>query len=106
MRQLMERNPPMLQWNSKIAFVVLVSVAAPTVVALIRRNPAIRTLFNAGAFGLVGALAGWTLTHLPGTGSAEILSQVAVTAAIVYTVNLLLVTAAIAASGSEMTYFK
>src|SRR5438309_7329969 len=139
MRQLMERNPPMLQWNSKIAFVVLVSVAlaamfafsagfsvfggaalvlfgwapatfvyvtAPTVVALIRRNPAIRTLFNAGAFGLVGALAGWTLTHLPGTGSAEILSQVAVTAAVVYTVNLLLVTAAIAASGSEMTYFK
>jgi diguanylate cyclase (GGDEF)-like protein len=83
-----------------------VYVTAPTVVALIRRNPPIRTLFNAGAFGLVGALAGWTLTHLPGTGSAEILSQVAVTAAIVYSVNLLLVTAAISASGSELSYFK
>jgi hypothetical protein len=83
-----------------------VYVTAPTLVALIRRNPPIRTLFNAGAFGLVGALAGWTLTHLPGTGDAEILTQVAVTAAIVYSVNLLLVTAAIAASGSELSYFK
>src|SRR3954447_22420032 len=72
-----------------------VYVTAPTLVALIRRNPPIRTAFNAGAFGLVGALAGWTLTQLPGTGSAEILTQIAVTAAIVYSVNLLLVTAAI-----------
>jgi diguanylate cyclase (GGDEF)-like protein/putative nucleotidyltransferase with HDIG domain len=81
-------------------------VTAPTLVALFRRNPPIRTLFNAGAFGLVGALAGWTLTHLHGTGSAEILAQVAVTAVIVYTVNLLLVTAAISASGSELGYVK
>ena len=83
-----------------------VYVTAPTLVALFRRNPPIRTLFNAGAFGLVGALAGWTLTHMQGTGSVEILGQVAVTAAIVYTVNLLLVTAAISASGSELGYLK
>src|SRR3954449_6316438 len=44
-----------------------VYVTAPTVVAIIRRNPTIRTLFNAGAFGLVGSLAGWVLTQLPGT---------------------------------------
>jgi diguanylate cyclase (GGDEF)-like protein len=92
-----------------------VYVTAPTVVALVRRNPAIRTVFNAGAFGLVGALAGLALTQLPGSSPAElgpqssagdILIQVSVTAAIVYTVNLLLVTAAISASGSELSYFK
>src|SRR4051795_8559234 len=32
-----------------------VYVTAPTLVALIRRNPPIRTAFNAGAFGLVGS---------------------------------------------------
>src|SRR5436305_10407760 len=92
-----------------------VYVTAPTAVAIIRRNPPIRTLFNAGAFGLVGALAGWVLTQLPGTTPAElgpqvsagdILLQISVTAAIVYTVNLLLVTAAISASGSALGYFK
>ena len=83
-----------------------VYVAAPTLVALFRRNPPIRTLFNAGAFGLVGALAGWTLTHVSGSGSAAVLGQVAITAAIVYTVNLLLVTLAISASGSELGLLK
>jgi diguanylate cyclase (GGDEF)-like protein/putative nucleotidyltransferase with HDIG domain len=84
-----------------------VYVTAPTLVALIRRNPPIRTLFNAGAFGLVGALAGWTLTHVhDGTGPAAVLGQVAITAAIVYTVNLILVTLAIAASGSELGLVK
>ena len=83
-----------------------VYVTAPTLIALFRRNPPIRTLFNAGAFGLVGALAGWTLTHLHGSGSAAILGQVAVTAAIVYSVNLLLVTLAISASGSELGLLK
>jgi diguanylate cyclase (GGDEF)-like protein/putative nucleotidyltransferase with HDIG domain len=83
-----------------------VYVTAPTLVALFRRNPPIRTLFNAGAFGLVGALAGWTLTHLNGSGSAAILEKVAVTSAIVYTVNLLLVTLAISASGSELGLVK
>src|SRR5437868_13642852 len=73
-----------------------VYVTAPTVVALVRRNPPIRTAFNAGAFGLVGGLAGWTLTHLPGTGSAEILSQAALPAAIGSTANPLPLPPAIA----------
>jgi diguanylate cyclase (GGDEF)-like protein/putative nucleotidyltransferase with HDIG domain len=83
-----------------------VYVTAPTLVALFRRNPPIRTLFNAGAFGLVGALAGWTLTQVNGSGPAVLLGQVAITAAIVYTVNLVLVTLAIAASGSELGLVK
>jgi diguanylate cyclase (GGDEF)-like protein len=82
-----------------------VYASAPTIVALVRRNPPIRTVFNAGVFGLTGALAGWVLTWLDGRdGSAATLLQVAVTAAILFSVNLLLVTAAIAASGSELGY--
>jgi diguanylate cyclase (GGDEF)-like protein len=84
-----------------------VYASAPTIVALVRRNPAIRTLFNAGVFGLTGALAGWVLTWLDGSErTAAALLQVSVTAAILFSVNLLLVTAAIAASGSELGYAK
>src|SRR4051794_30235750 len=41
-----------------------VYVTAPTIVAIVRRNPLIRTIFNAGVFGVTGALAGWLLTSL------------------------------------------
>jgi diguanylate cyclase (GGDEF)-like protein len=84
-----------------------VYASAPTIVAVVRRNPAIRTVFNAGVFGLTGALAGWVLTWLDrGEGTAATLLQVALTAAILFSVNLLLVSAAIAASGSELGYAK
>ena len=81
-----------------------VYASAPTIVALLQRKPAIRTVFNAGVFGLVGALAGWILTHLHGADPAAIAAQTAVTAATLYTVNMLLVTAAIAASRPEAGY--
>ena len=35
MRHLIERIPPMLQWNSKFALVVLVAVALAAMVALV-----------------------------------------------------------------------
>src|SRR3954471_19769154 len=79
-------------------------VTAPTLVALMRGNPAIRTIFNAGVFGIVGGIAGLVLSQMNGTGAGAILAQVTVTAAILYAVNLLLVTAAISASGSELSY--
>ena len=82
-----------------------VYASAPTLVALGRRNPPIRTLFNAGVFGLTGALAGWVLTLFHAdTSAAGVLLRVAVTAVILFTVNLVLVSAAIAASGSETRY--
>jgi diguanylate cyclase (GGDEF)-like protein len=85
----------------------VVYATAPTLVAIGRRNPFIRTIFNAGVFGLTGALAGWVLTHFHGhKTTAEILLRVAVTALILFTVNLVLVSAAIAASGSATGYFK
>jgi diguanylate cyclase (GGDEF)-like protein len=82
-----------------------VYASAPTLVAIGRRNPFIRTIFNAGVFGLTGALAGWVLTQFHSdTSAAGILLRVAVTAVILFTVNLVLVSAAIAASGSEFRY--
>jgi diguanylate cyclase (GGDEF)-like protein/putative nucleotidyltransferase with HDIG domain len=81
-------------------------VTAPTIIALARRNPMIRTAFNAGVFGLTGSLAGLVLSILhTSKDAATIGGQVALMAAVLYTANLLLVTAAIAASGSELSYF-
>src|SRR3954469_2392646 len=82
-------------------------VTALPAVAVTRRNPFIRTIFNAGVFGLIGSLAGWVLEQINGsTGAAAVGGQVAATAAILYSVNLVLVSAAIAASGSEFSYVK
>jgi diguanylate cyclase (GGDEF)-like protein/putative nucleotidyltransferase with HDIG domain len=83
-----------------------VYATAPTIVALAQRKPLIRTVFNAGVFGLVGTLAGAELTNMHGHGPAGVLAKVSVTAALLYAVNLLLVTAAIAASGSELPYVR
>ncbi len=81
-----------------------VYVTAPALVQIIQRKPLIRTVFNAGLFGIVGTIAGSTLTHLHGKSPGALLAQVVATAAILYAVNLLLVTAAISASGSEIAY--
>src|SRR5581483_4190893 len=83
----------------------LMYASAPTLVALARRNPPIRTIFNAGVFGLTGALAGHVLLHLhAGHSTGGILLDVTVTGLLLFSVNLLLVSAAIAASGSERGY--
>jgi diguanylate cyclase (GGDEF)-like protein len=79
--------------------------SAPTLVALFDRRPLIRTAFNAGVFGLVGTLAGIVLHYFHGAGSDQILLQVAVTSAVLYAANIPIVTAAIAASGSDKGYF-
>lgn len=81
-----------------------VYATAPTVVALLDRRPLIRTVFNAGAFGLVGTIAGLLLRSFHGHGSAAILLQVSITAVVIYTVNIAVVTGAISASGSERSY--
>src|SRR5262249_1605545 len=81
-------------------------VTAPTVIALLEHKPAIRTAFNAGVFGIVGTIAGSMLQLVHGTGPAALLLEVTLTAAVLYTVNMLLVTAAISASGSELGYVR
>jgi diguanylate cyclase (GGDEF)-like protein/putative nucleotidyltransferase with HDIG domain len=82
-----------------------VYASAPTIVALVDRRPLIRTVFNAGVFGLVGTIAGGILTHLHGDDTSAVLLKVSVTAAVLYAVNIPIVTAAIAASGSQLGYF-
>ena len=83
-----------------------VYVTAPALVQLLDRRPFIRTLFNAGVFGLCSTAAGLVLQYLHGHDAEAILAQVAVTAAVLYWVNIPIVTAAIAASGSDLGYFK
>jgi diguanylate cyclase (GGDEF)-like protein/putative nucleotidyltransferase with HDIG domain len=83
-----------------------VYASAPTIVALADRRPMIRTVFNAGVFGLVGTIAGSILPHLHGNDTTGILLKVSVTAAVLYAVNIPIVTAAIAASGSQFGYMK
>jgi diguanylate cyclase (GGDEF)-like protein len=80
--------------------------SAPTIVAIIDRRPLIRTVFNCGVFGLVGTIAGLTLQHFHGDSSEDILAQVATASAILYAINIPIVTAAISASGSELGYWK
>jgi diguanylate cyclase (GGDEF)-like protein len=83
-----------------------VYATAPTLVALIwRTRPPIRATFNAGVFGLAGSSAGLILSPLHGSSAPMLTAKVAASAATLYTVNLLLVTAAIAASGSSLGYF-
>ncbi|HVC86882.1 MAG TPA: diguanylate cyclase [Gaiellaceae bacterium] len=82
-------------------------VTAPTIVALVwRTRPVIRATFNAGVFGIVGALAGWILTYLHGNDAAMSVAKVSATSATIYVVNIVLITAAIAASGSELSYLQ
>jgi diguanylate cyclase (GGDEF)-like protein len=80
--------------------------SAPTIVAIIDRRPLIRTIFNCGVFGLVGTIAGLTLMHFHGDSSKDILGQVAVASAILYAINIPIVTAAISASGSQVGYWR
>jgi hypothetical protein len=79
-------------------------VSAPTVTALLERKPLIRTVYNAGVFGVVGTLGGSILHLVHGSGPAALLLDVTLTATVLYATNLLLVTAAISASGSELGY--
>jgi len=86
------------------AAATFIYVTAPTVTALLDRKPLIRTVYNAGVFGIAGTLAGSILHLAHGQGPAAILLEVALTATVLYTANLLLVTAAISASGSQVGY--
>jgi diguanylate cyclase (GGDEF)-like protein len=86
------------------AAATFIYVTAPTVTALLDRKPLIRTVYNAGVFGIVGTLAGSILHLVNGQAPADVLLEVTLTAAVLYTANLLLVTAAISASGSQVGY--
>src|SRR5476649_1422783 len=79
---------------------------AYTLIALLERRPAMRTVFNCGAFSISGGLAGIVLPHVDGSGATGAGVQVAALAAVLYLSNMILVTAAIAVSGSTLGYPK
>jgi diguanylate cyclase (GGDEF)-like protein/putative nucleotidyltransferase with HDIG domain len=83
-----------------------VYATAPTLIALIERRPTIRVVYNAGVFGLVGSLAGIFLRPLEGDGTGAILAQVAVASATLYLFNVLLISAVVSASGSDLSYLR
>ena len=59
----------------------VVYATAPTLVAIAARKPLIRTLFNAGSFGLAGTLTGALLGWLGGGhGTGQELARVAIAA--------------------------
>jgi diguanylate cyclase (GGDEF)-like protein/putative nucleotidyltransferase with HDIG domain len=81
-----------------------VYATAPTIVALAERRPAIRIIFNAGTFGLVGTVAGIFLHYMHGEGTGAVLTQIVVTSVTLYALNLVLISAVVAASGSELGF--
>jgi diguanylate cyclase (GGDEF)-like protein len=88
------------------AAATFIYVTAPTVTALLDHKPLIRTVYNAGVFGIVGTLSASILHLVNGDGPAMVLLEVALTATVLYTANMLLVTAAISASGSDLGYVR
>ncbi|HEY6961759.1 MAG TPA: diguanylate cyclase [Gaiellaceae bacterium] len=83
-----------------------VMASAWTIIAVIERRPLIRTVFNAGLFGLVGTAAGLGLHWAHGHATGQVLLETTVAAVILYALNIPIVTAAIAASGSEIRYLE
>ncbi len=78
-----------------------------TVIAgiILRRSP-MRTIFNGGEFAIFCTLAALASSQFTNDDALTLLVQVAVVSAIIYFVNVILVTAAIAAAGSDSSYFR
>ncbi len=80
---------------------VIVFAAPQAIVHLVERRPPIRVAFSAAAFAFAAALSGLAIEPLDGRRADELVVKVAIVSAIQYSVNLLLVTAAVAASGAR-----
>jgi diguanylate cyclase (GGDEF)-like protein len=80
---------------------VIVFALPQAIVQLVQRRPPIRAAFSAAAFAFAGALSGLAIEPFDGRRADELVIKVALVSAIQYSVNLLLVTAAIAVSGSK-----
>jgi diguanylate cyclase (GGDEF)-like protein len=77
---------------------VLVFATPQAINQLFERRPPIRIAFNASVFALAAALSGATLAWVHGSSAGDTVSKVALVSLVQYTVNLVLVTAVIAAS--------
>ena len=75
---------------------VLVVFATPAIMQLVEHRPPMRIAYNASAFALTAAAAGWALRPVHGTDPEAIFARVSVAATACYVVNLLLITVVVA----------
>jgi diguanylate cyclase (GGDEF)-like protein/putative nucleotidyltransferase with HDIG domain len=77
---------------------ILIALAAPATMQLFEHRPLERVAYNASVFAIGAAVAAGLVTLVDGSGTAHVVVQVALSAAAQYTLNLLLVSAAVARS--------
>ena len=75
---------------------VLIALAAPAIVQLLEHRPLERVAFNASVFALGAGAAALLVSFVNGSGTAAIVSEVAISATTQYALNLILVSAAVA----------
>jgi diguanylate cyclase (GGDEF)-like protein/putative nucleotidyltransferase with HDIG domain len=77
---------------------ILIALAAPATMQLVEHRPLERVAYNASVFAIGAALAAALVALVGGSGTPHLVAQVAGSAATQYTLNLLLVSAAVASS--------
>jgi len=77
---------------------ILIALAAPATMQLIEHRPLERVAYNASVFAIGAAVAAPLVGLIGGSGTPHLVAQVGVSAAAQYSVNLLLVSAAVASS--------
>jgi diguanylate cyclase (GGDEF)-like protein/putative nucleotidyltransferase with HDIG domain len=77
---------------------ILIAFAAPATMQLLEHRPLERVAYNASVFAIGAAVAAGLVTLVDGPGTPLLVAQVVVSAAAQYTLNLLLVSAAVARS--------
>jgi diguanylate cyclase (GGDEF)-like protein len=77
---------------------VLIALAAPAIVQLLEHRPLERVAFNASVFAIGAGAAAVLVSFVGGSGTAAIVSAVAISASTQYALNLLLVSAAVAST--------
>ena len=75
---------------------VLIALAAPAIVQLLEHRPLERVAFNASVFAVGAGAAALLVSVVDGSGTAAIVSEVAISATTQYALNLILVSAAVA----------
>jgi diguanylate cyclase (GGDEF)-like protein len=75
---------------------VLIALAAPAIVQLLEHRPFERVAFNASVFAVGAGAAALLVSFVDGSGTAAIVSEVAISATAQYALNLILVSAAVA----------
>ena len=75
---------------------VLIALAAPAIVQLLEHRPLERVAFNASVFAVGAGAAALLVSLIDGSGTAAIVSEVAISATTQYALNLVLVSAAVA----------